>query len=230
MKPRKIALIGERDLAKRAHLGIEAALAYFQSNLDPNLAYSWVGTRAISAGTVDGLLQDATGVWCVPGSPYESTEGALLAIRHARCSRKAFLGTCAGFQHALMEYARNVLHHQVAHQELDPAAENPLIIKLSCSLVGVKGKVIATDAERFAGLLGGPDSTEEFHCNYGFNGDLAGIFHGSDLRFVAHDELGQVRAFRLEQQPFYIGTLFQPERRVFGGTLHPLVEAFLRAA
>jgi CTP synthase (UTP-ammonia lyase) len=36
-------------------------------------------------------------------------EGALLAIRHARESAIPFLGTCGGFQHAVLEYARNVL-------------------------------------------------------------------------------------------------------------------------
>jgi CTP synthase (UTP-ammonia lyase) len=35
--------------------------------------------------------------------------GALAAIRHARERRLPFLGTCAGFQHAVVEYARNVL-------------------------------------------------------------------------------------------------------------------------
>ncbi len=230
MKPRKIALIGERNPAHRSHQGIEASLALFQHDVDPALTYSWIGTAAISPGAVDETLKDVTGVWCAPGSPYDSTEGALRAIRHARVTRKIFLGTCGGFQHALMEYAGNVLGHEAVHQELDPAAKAPLIMKLSCSLVGAKGRIIATVPERFAGLLGGPESIEEFHCNYGFNGDLAGLFHGSDLTFVAHDELGQVRAFRLENHPFYVGTLFQPERRALAGSLHPLVEAFLRAA
>jgi CTP synthase (UTP-ammonia lyase) len=227
MKNRKIALIGDRDPTIRAHQGIESSLALFQRTVDPDLHYEWVGTASIAAGSVDGLLADATGIWCVPGSPYESTAGALLAIRHARETKKIFLGTCGGFQHALMEFAQNVLGRAAEHQEMNPSAQNPLIMKLSCSLVGAKGRIIATSPERFTELLGGRESIEEFHCNYGFNGGLAGIFQGSDLVFVAHDETGQVRAFRLERHPFFVGTLFQPERRVFGGQLHPLVHAFL---
>ena len=230
MKTRQIALIGDRNPAVRAHQGIEASLALYQRNVDADLRYEWVGTAAISTDSVGALLGDATGVWCVPASPYESTEGALLAIRHARETGKAFLGTCGGFQHALMEFARNVLGRDAEHQELNPAAANPLIMKLSCSLVGATGRIIATAPERFATLLGGRESTEEFHCNYGFNGDLAGAFAGSALVFVAHDETGQVRAFRLENHPFFVGTLFQPERRVFTGSLHPLVHAFFSAA
>ena len=201
-----------------------------QRDADPALTYAWVGTARISPASVASLIGEATGVWCAPGSPYENTAGALLAIREARVTGKTFLGTCGGFQHALMEYAQNVLGGAAVHQELEPAATNPLIMKLSCSLVGAKGRIIATKPERFSGLLGGAESIEEFHCNYGFNGGLAGIFQGSDLEFVAHDETGQVRAFRLARHPFFVGTLFQPERRALGGPLHPLVRAFLQAA
>jgi CTP synthase (UTP-ammonia lyase) len=230
MRPRQITLIGERDLAKRAHQGIEASLALFRRDIDPQLNFAWVDTASLTPGSVDAVLKDSTGIWCVPGSPYASTEGALLGIRHARTNRKAFLGTCGGFQHALMEFAQDVLGRPAEHAEMNSAAREPLIAKLSCSLVGATGRIIATDVERFAALLGAPESVEEFHCNYGFNGDFAGIFHGSALKFVAHDETGQMRAFRLDQHPFFVGTLFQPERRSLQGSLHPLVRAFLEAA
>ncbi len=230
MRKRKIAVIGEKNLAHVSHQGIERSVAAFRRHFDPALGYSWIGTNTIDSKSVDTVLRDVTGVWCAPGSPYASTEGAFLAIRHARLHGKAFLGTCGGFQHALMEFAQNVLARPAEHAELNPGATEPLIMKLSCSLVGAKGKVLATDSPRFSALLGGSESVEEFHCNYGFNADLAGLFDGSALKFVAHDERGQVRAFRLEGHPFYVGTLFQPERRALGGPLHALVEAFLRAS
>ena len=227
--PRTLAIVGERNPAIRAHQGIEASLAAFRRDGAAELEFRWIGTAAITPATAAELFRDVTGIWCAPGSPYADTAGALRAIRHARESGKAFLGTCGGFQHALMDFAQNVLGREAVHQELEPDARQPLIMKLSCSLVGAKGRVIATDATRFAGLLGGPESIEEFHCNYGFNGDLAGVFGDSALAFVAHDELGQVRAFRLDGHPFFVGTLFQPERRALTGTIHPLVQAFLQA-
>ena len=33
-----------------------------------------------------------------------------------------------------------------------------------------------------------------------------------------------------DQHPFFIGTLFQPERSAFQGVVHPLIKAFLQAA
>ncbi len=230
MKPRRVVLVGEFNPAIRAHQGIEASLALHRRNADPKLESAWLGTAGITPQSVAAVLRDATAIWAVPGTPYASTAGGLLAIRHARENRIPFLGTCGGFQHALMEFSENVLGRRAEHAEMNPAAVQPLLTRLSCPLVEVTGRVRATDAARFAALLGGPESTEGFHCNYGVNEPLAGIFENTALHFVAHDEAGQIRAFRVDGHPFFVGTLFQPERRALTGTLHPLVAAFFRAA
>jgi CTP synthase (UTP-ammonia lyase) len=226
----RIALVGERDLEKKAHQGIEASLSLFRRDVDSRLEYEWICTSTITAESIESVFGDVTGIWCTPGSPYENTAGALMAIQHARTNKKTFLGTCGGFQHALMEFSQNVLLRNAEHQELRPEAKAPLIVKLSCSLMGAKGRVIATMPERFSDLLGADESVEEFNCNYGVDRDLAGIFRGSDLEFVAHDDVGQIRAFRLSRHPFFVGTLFQPERRALAGSIHPVVLGFLTAA
>ena len=226
----RIVLVGERDLGKKAHQGIEESLALYHRGVDSTLDYDWVHTASITPRSVQDIFRNATGIWCVPGSPYESTEGALIAIRHARAENIAFLGTCGGFQHALIEFARNVLLRPADHEEITPGAKDPLIVKLSCSLAETKGKVMVTMPEQFLGILGAGESIEAFNCNYGLNTNLSGIFAGSKLEFVAHDELGQVRAFRLTGHPFFVGTLFQPERTALVGALHPIVEAFFNAA
>lgn len=227
---RHIILIGERNPAHVSHRGIEASLALYREQHDPALRFDWLGTTVITSTTVADLLRDAIGIWCTPGSPYASTEGALLAIGHARSTGCAFLGTCGGFQHLLMEFTQNVLGRPAEHAEMNPSAPDPLIARLSCSLVEVTGRIVATDRERFAALLGGDESIEGFHCNYGFNGNLADVFAGSALKFVAHDGEGQLRAVRLDGHPFFVGTLFQPERRALTGSLHPVVRCFLDAA
>jgi CTP synthase (UTP-ammonia lyase) len=230
MQTPRIALVGERDVAKKAHQGIEASLALYRRDVNSHLDYDWVRTASITQTSIQDIFRDTTAIWCTPGSPYESISGALLAIRHARTEKMAFLGTCGGFQHGLMEFSQNVLLREAEHQELTPEARAPLIVKLSCSLIGMKGRVIATPPKRFSDILGAEESVEEFNCNYGVNNDLAGIFHGSDMEFVAHDELGQVRAFRLNRHPFFVGTLFQPERRGLVGSIHPVVYAFFKTA
>ena len=60
------------------------------------------------------LHAGADGVW-IPtseaeqGSPYASFEKVLALIRFARERWIPFLGTCGGFQHVTIEFARNVL-------------------------------------------------------------------------------------------------------------------------
>ena len=230
MSRREIILIGERDPSKAAHLGIEASIEIFRGEVDPTLAFHWVATNEVATHGAERALGSATGIWCAPGSPYESTEGALQAIRYAREKRRAFLGTCGGFQHALMEYCGNVLGREAVHQEMAADAANPLIVKLTCSLVGAKARVIAVPGSSFAQLMGGAESIEEFNCNYGLAVSLESIFAGSDLEFTAYDEAKQVRAFQLQRHSFFVGTLFQPERRALSGALHSVVRAFLQHA
>jgi len=225
---REIALIGERDLSKRAHAAIEASLALYQRLAAPAFAFRWVSTAEVAASAPERLLSSAAGVWCVPGSPYETTDGALQAIRYARENHRPFLGTCGGFQHALMEFSQNVLGREAAHQEMQADAVNPLIVKLTCSLMGATAKVLTAPESWFGELMGSSESLEEFNCNYGLASSFESLFSGSGLEFVARDEAGQARAFRLSTHPFFVGTLFQPERRAFSGMLHPLVRAFLR--
>ena len=224
---RQIVLMGERNPSIPAHAGIEASIALYQRDVDATIGSRWVSTAEVETGSLERLLGSAAGMWCVPGSPYKSTKGALRAIRYAREKQCVFLGTCGGFQHALMEFYQNVLGGKAAHEEMDAGAADPLIVKLTCSLAGVKARVLAVSGSWFAEILGNSESLEEFNCNYGLAGSFEPAFAGSGLEFVARDEAGQVRAFRLPAHPFFVGTLFQPERRALGGMLHPVVRAFL---
>src|SRR5215472_13055278 len=223
---RIIALVGERDPAKRAHAGIEASFALFERLSPGSVGYRWVPTKSIAAGSAAEVFKDASAVWCAPGSPYENTDGALEAIRHARVGGKPFFGTCGGFQHALMEYCANMLGQTAVHQEMIGDAVDPLIIKLSCSLAETRARVISPPGSWYAETVGATESTEEFNCNYGLSPGFEPFFAGSKMEFIARDEQGQVRAFRLAGHPFFVGTLFQPERRALSGELHPVVTAF----
>jgi hypothetical protein len=82
-------------------------------------------------------------IWCVPGSPYRNMAAALLMIGTARREGIPFLGTCGGFQHALIEYARDVAGIEDAeHAESSPSARHLVIEPLSCSLVGAEGAIL----------------------------------------------------------------------------------------
>jgi CTP synthase (UTP-ammonia lyase) len=158
--------------------------------------------------------------------------GALAAIRLARESSRPYLGTCGGFQHAVLEFARNVLGYgQAEHAETAPDAEMRIIAPLSCSLVEKSGEIFLREGSRLRAIYGADRAEEQYHCNYGLNPKYAALFtDAAPLRVAATDAAGEVRAVELEGHPFFIATLFQPERSGLGGIEHPLVTAFLAAA
>ncbi|MGF6112556.1 CTP synthase (UTP-ammonia lyase) [Pseudomonas frederiksbergensis] len=49
------------------------------------------------------------------------------------------------------------------------------------------------------------------------------------LNAVGHDSNGDLRAVELQGHPFFVATLFQPERAALKGTLPPLVGALIDA-
>ncbi|KPC02813.1 hypothetical protein ALQ72_02119 [Pseudomonas syringae pv. maculicola] len=102
----QIGLVGDFIAQVPAHQAIPLALQMAADALQAQVAITWLPTPQIGNGARFGQFD---GVWCVPASPYRDMQGALTAIRFARERLVPFLGTCGGFQHALVEYARNCL-------------------------------------------------------------------------------------------------------------------------
>ena len=157
-------------------------------------------------------------------------QGVLDAIQFAREQQIPFLGTCAGFQHALIEYARNVLGARDAeHAESNPEALKPLISKLSCSLVEVESKIVLVPDSMLHKSYGTQTITEGYHCNYGPSKECEALLFNGKFRVAARDTAGEVRGGELQGHPFFVGTLFQPERRALKGEIPPIVREFVRA-
>src|SRR5205807_5136928 len=134
--PVRVALVGDVNHQQKAHQAVLKALAGAPAGPAESV---WLPTDSVGKGE---SLAEFDGIWCVPGMPYRSAEGALTAIRHARVSGTPFLGTSAGFQYALIEIARNVLGFADAeHQKSHPQTAMPLISPLGCALAGVKARV-----------------------------------------------------------------------------------------
>jgi CTP synthase (UTP-ammonia lyase) len=224
-----IALVGDFNPNVLAHRAIDRCFELARQSHSESIAPEWISTDRIVLGD-EAMLQGFRGIWCTPASPYRNTQAALWAIQYARTHGVAFLGTCGGYQHALLEYARNVLRlAQAGHTELDPAVSLPLLERMQCSLIEKSQKVIIT-SDAFQLFYAGDSGVEGFHCSYGLNPDYEQVFNGALLEIVARSEEGQARAFQLKGHPFFVGTQFQPERRALEGTIHPLVESFFAHA
>lgn len=224
----RIALIGDYNPSAKAHQAIPGALT-LACGADIDGQWDWLHTSTLTGEPVDQLAQ-YDGVWCVPASPYANTRGALKAIRFARETGRAFLGTCGGFQHAIMEYADAVWGVAAAHAEIDADAVDPVISPLACSLVEQSGELYVEPRSRVALIYGTTTAHEEYHCRYGLNPHYVERLASGALRIAARDGADEVRAVELDGDQFFIATLFQPERSAFSGRRHPLIRAFLVAA
>jgi len=226
----QIALIGDRDAGVPAHRAIPLALERAARDAGASVDWSWIHTATLEHDAPD-VLRPFHALWCVPGSPYASTAGALAAIRLARETARPFLGTCGGFQHALLEYARAVWGLPApAHAETDPAAADPLIAPLDCPLVERQGRVRFEPGSRLAAIHAAAEALETYHCRYGLAPRHAARLGQGALRTAARDDAGQVRAIELDAHPFFVATLYQPERAALERRAHPLVAAFVAAA
>jgi CTP synthase (UTP-ammonia lyase) len=225
-----VALVGDHDPSVKAHIAIPKALDMASQAAGVRLNFEWVATPALLPDASERLAPfDA--LWCVPASPYESMEGALDGIRYAREQRLPFLGTCGGYQHAVLEYARSVLGHADAdNAEVNPGATLPLIAPMSCALVEETGSIRFVQSSYIYDLYQNAEVEEGYHCSYGVHPEYLHLFEESDLVFSGFDCNGEPRSFELRSHPFFLGTAYQPERTALAGRHHPLVTAFVRAA
>ncbi|WKX70562.1 hypothetical protein [Streptomyces sp. XD-27] len=224
----RIALVGDRSDAVRSHARVPGLLDALRVRDGLDLDAYWIPTEDADQG-MDGF--DA--VWVLPGSPYRSEAGVLAAIRAAREGGIPFLGTCGGFQHALLEYARNVCGMtRAGHAENDPetAGEDAVVVPLACSLVGHEGTVKVAPGSRAAHLLGADRTQARYHCAYGPNPHHLDVLRDHGLAFTGTDESGDIRIAELPAHPFFLATLFQPELDGDGTRAHPLITGLAAAA
>jgi ribosomal protein S18 acetylase RimI-like enzyme/gamma-glutamyl-gamma-aminobutyrate hydrolase PuuD len=233
-RPLRIGLVGDRDESVLAHRAIPEAVRLAAERLGVAAEVVWLATDSLPAGVEAAreILEGAfDALWCVPASPYRHTAGALAAIAVARTRDIPFFASCGGFQHALLEIARDVLGlEEAAHAELDPGAADPIIAPLACSLVEVSGAVRFVTGSLLANAYGTDRAEEGYHCRYGLAAAHEGKLAAAGVSVTARDEDGDARAFELEGPRFFTGTLFQPERRALTGATPPPAVALLEAA
>jgi CTP synthase (UTP-ammonia lyase) len=100
---------------------------------------------------------------------------------------------------------------------------------LECSLVEVTSTLWLAAGTRVRAAYGREETVEGYHCRYGLNPAFLSQLTTEGLRVAAEDRLGEVRALELDEHPFYVITLFQPERAALRRECPPLVAAFVNA-
>jgi CTP synthase (UTP-ammonia lyase) len=226
----QVVIVGDFDAASATHAATEESLRHAAAGLDAAVNVVWRATDEISA---DGgrSLGAADGMFLTTGSPYRSFEGALAAIRYARESGLPFLGTCGGFQHAVVEAFRNIAGiEDAAHGEYDPTAPHQVITAFACSLAGRAMQVHLVAGSCVADIYGCSDVVESYYCEFGIADAYRDRLDETGLAITGVDSEGEPRVIELPGHPFFLSTLFVPQARSTPDRPHPLISAFVRAA
>ncbi|GAB4701198.1 CTP synthase [Mycobacterium avium subsp. hominissuis] len=228
-EPLNIAVIGDFDSSYAPHAATNGAIGHSAKSLGLQVSVTWVATESLQAdlrpvGTAEAL-------WCAPGSPYRSLRGALNALRFGRENDVPTLGTCGGYQHIVLEFARNVLGVQDAqHAEYDPYGSLLFISSLTCSLAGLTMPVNLVPGSLVAHCYGECRIYEKYYCDFGLNRTYRPLLEEGGLRVTGLDDDGEARILELPGHPYYLATLFVPQDRSTVEEPHPLVTRLLSAA
>jgi len=236
----RIAIIGDFNPEFVAHVTNGPAIEHAAAALNAPVAVSWIASDEIDAADPASALEPFDGLWFTSGGPYRHRPGILAALRFARESRKPTIGTCAGFQYGLLEYARNVLGRpELEHGEDAPDAESKLITGVACPAPGrpaggalLSGKPIRIhlrEDSRAREIVGADQIEEEYNCNFELNPEFDEIFEETGLEFTGFGDRGESRIFEIPDHPFYVATLFQPQRKSRPGAPSPFALGFVEA-
>lgn len=222
--PARLALVGDRSPSVRAHRRIPALIDALTRAAGQAIEPYWLRSTAISAPEDVGSFD---GVWIIPGSPYQNTAGVLAAVKSARTAKIPFLATCGGFQHFLLEFARDVCGlTAVGNLEEDPDVTEALIVPLERSLLGQESTVVIEPGTLAAAVMGPGPNPERYFCRFGLNANYLDTLQRHGLVFSGRDETGEVHVVELPEHPFCVASLFQPELSSDPTWVHPLIASF----
>lgn len=226
----KIGIIGDFEPGRPSHKATNDALKHSADYLQLNCEIEWIPTDKLADDAVRSL-SPYDGLWCAPGSPYKSMSGALNGIRFARENNIPFIGTCGGFQHAALEYAKNKLGiNIIGDKDSDPYESNLFISQLSCSLIGETKEIYICKDTFVFNIYKETKITERYNCSFGLKSDFQELLSGNGMQIAGMDGNKEARILEIPQNRFYVATLFQPQLSSTPSNPHKLINAFLYGA
>jgi CTP synthase (UTP-ammonia lyase) len=226
-----VGVVGDYRDGNETHSATTAALHHAAGALGVECKVTWLGTAGLERHDVATVLAGFDALVIAPGSPYASFAGALAAIRYAREHRVPVLGTCGGFQHMVIEYARDVAGIvDATHAETDPDASRIVVSALTCSLAGQTFAVTLVDGTAAYRAYGRLDAVERYYCSFGLNLDYLPALTAAGLVVSGTDADGEPRIVEVPAHPWFVATLFVPQTASTEGAPHPLLVGLVGAA
>ncbi|MGB4849633.1 MAG: gamma-glutamyl-gamma-aminobutyrate hydrolase family protein, partial [Saprospiraceae bacterium] len=217
-------ILGDFNPNYYTHLAVNETIIHLSNAVNNEVIFEWVDTDKFE---IENEFNMCSGLWVASGSPYKDMDNVLNAIKYARENNIPMFGNCGGFQHMLIEYARNVCGLlQADSEETNPDSKEIIISKLSCSLVGQQEEISVNETSQLFSLLGKTNLTGKYHCNYALNPIYIPLLESNGMKMTATNPEGDIRAFEVPSHPFFIGTLFQPALTSTAEEISPILMGF----
>ena len=233
---KKIVILGDFNPAYHTHLAVNETIRHLADAFNDDIAFEWVDTDKLDIKK--DLNTRYSGIWVASGSPYKDMQNVINAIQYARENNIPTFGNCGGFQHMIIEYARNVCGITDADsEETKPGGKNLVISQMSCSLVGQQEEISVAENSKLYSLVQKKHLIGKYHCSYALNPEYIPVlktqvpFRGfrGRIKMTATNPEGTIRAFELPSHRFFIGTLFQPALTSTADEPNPILMGFVKS-
>ncbi len=223
----RIAILGDFNPVYSTHHSLNDSVRQVVKKFNEDLQLDWIGTDTFNFKTAFSKLY--SGLWVAPGSPYKDAANVINTIKHARENEIPTFGNCGGFQHMVIEFARNVCGITYAdHEEMNPDSGELVISKLACSLKEQEEELTITDTSSLLSqILKREKLIGRYYCNYGINEKYVDQLRSNGLSPTARSNDNSIRAFEIKSHPFFVGTLFQPALTSTFLQPDPIITAFV---
>jgi len=225
----KIAILGDFNPIHSTLHALNDSTRDIQKHIKKEIQFDWISTDMFDCKVVFEN-QKYKGLWIAPGSPYKNMNNVLNAIEYTRTNNIPTFGNCGGFQHMIIEFAKNkcgLIHAD--HEETNPHSPDILIKKLTCSLKGEQENLKIIDKDSFLyRTLQKENVLGKYYCSYGVNETYVPALETNGMVFSSQSLDGHYRSFELKTHPFFVGTLFQPALTSTTDQTNPVIVEFIK--
>lgn len=222
----RLAILGDHDAGRSVHSTLDDALRHAIGARHRTLVWDWIHTETLAIEPVS-ILSRANGILAATDDACSSLDGALAGIRIARERRIPFLAVGGAFRHAVVEFARNVLHLAL------PSAA-ALAREEELAIGGPphrrSGAFFLDTDSRAAALYGRWRAVEEISATAALEPALRELVSDAGLHVTGTSETGEPTVLELRDHPFFIAAQFEPQLTSRPQSPAPLVRALVDAA
>ena len=236
----QVGLVGKYVELPDAYKSIAESFIHSGAMNECEVDVEYIHSEEITDENVNEKLKGLNGILVAPGFGSRGIEGKIFTARYARENNIPFLGICLGMQCAVIEFARNVLHHEGAHStEINHKTKFPVIdlMEEQKSVIDKGGtmrlggyKCTIAKNSKVHKIYGRTDIVERHRHRYEFNDRYFDDFKKNGMVPVGiNPESKLVEIIEIPSHKWFVGVQFHPEYSSTVVNPHPLFVNFVKA-